>query len=330
MPLSRFKTVVILCPYAKTGGPEAIHQAAFALNSLGVTCYLAYVGADHRTGFAPGKLFYESSSRPTLLDIYAHYNPRLAAEVPLGPDTLVVFPEAFVQHIGRRPNHGAAMWWLSVDNAFRVLPELADLETRQRHFADPSIIHLYQSAYARDWLRGSGFQTILELGDFTSDEFTAREAYGPSPRPTAAYNAAKGADLAEGFFAQRPQYEALPLRKFSKPELRAIFGERLLYVDFGHFPGKDRLPREAAISGSVVFVNRAGAGASYEDFPLPEIFKFEPADVESGELDRRMQAVVAEPGRYWDMQADFRSRVRWEKAQFFDNIMRLWGMRRMP
>ena len=330
MPLSRFKTVVMLCPHAVTGGPEAMHQAAFALNSIGVTCYMVYAGTDHPVAIEPQRIVCSKPQSPALQTAYARYNPRIFSELQLGPDTLVVFPEAYAQYVARRERHGVALWWLSVDNAFRANPKLADRATRFQLLGDEAIIHLHQSAYAREWLRDSGFQNLLQLEDYTNETFTDREAYGPSPQPWAAYNAAKGADLAASFFDEHPEYQALPLRKFTKPQLRDIFAERLIYIDFGHFPGKDRLPREAAISGSIVFTNCAGAGAVYEDFPIPDVFKFEAADVTSGELHRRLQAVIAEPARFWAMQADFRSRIRWEKAQFFDTLMRLWGIRRMP
>ena len=43
-PLSRFRRVVIPTPAGATGGPEAIHQLAYSLNSIGVDCRIAYYG----------------------------------------------------------------------------------------------------------------------------------------------------------------------------------------------------------------------------------------------------------------------------------------------
>jgi len=171
---------------------------------------------------------------------------------------------------------------------------------------------------------------LAELGDFTSEEFTGEDPRLPLPRASVAFNAAKGAAAAQSFFAEHPQYDALALRGFSKAQLKEICSGRLLYIDFGHFPGKDRLPREAAAAGSIVFVRRAGAGKVFDDFPLPDVFKFTEGDIASGELHRRLQAVVGDPQRYWDLQADFRSIVRWERAHFVATLARLWGRAPLP
>jgi hypothetical protein len=328
-PLARYRRVVLLAPTGATGGPEAIHQLAHSLNSLGIEAYLVYFGAANVVQVRPDRIVCRTPEHAPTLQAYRAYRPRVAAEIPLDARTLVVIPEAFATHHPSFRDCGAAIWWLSVDNALKNEPALATPEGRAELFARRDLIHLHQSIYARDWLRAHGAQTLLELGDYTSAQFTAEPAERPSPRPAAAYNLAKGASLAQDFFAAHPRFEALGLKGFSKPELREIFAERLLYVDFGHFPGKDRMPREAAACGAVVFVHRQGAGALYDDFPLPDFFKFTAEDVASGELARRLDAVVADPQAHWARQANFRSLIDWEKAQFHDQVMRLWGVRRM-
>jgi hypothetical protein len=329
MPLSRFRQVVIFCPLAVTGGPEAIHQLGQSLNAIGIDCYILHVGAGQRTVLRPDSLE-TTAPNPQFARVYAGYGPRFPRELRLDPSTLVILPEGQTRHHAAIRNASVAIWWLSIDNAYRQLEmEGADAEAEIGNLlARPDLIHLYQSAYARDWLRGRGLERIFDVGDYTSPLFTAAPPKAPPPKPFVSYNAAKGADLAQAFFAEAPQFEALALKGFSKPDLQQIFRERLLYVDFGHFPGKDRLPREAAASGGVVFVRRKGAGAFYEDFPLPDFFKFDEADVTSGSLRERLDAVVADPQGHWARQAHFRSVVAWEKAQFHDQVMRHWGVRR--
>ena len=61
----------------------------------------------------------------------------------------------------------------------------------------------------------------------------------------------------------------------------AIFSSSSLqYIDFGPHPGMDRLPREAALAGCVVIINREGAANFESDVPLPAIFKFAQFDVD--------------------------------------------------
>jgi hypothetical protein len=102
----------------------------------------------------------------------------------------------------------------------------------------------------------------------------------------------------------------------------------MTYVDFGHLPGKDRLPREAAASGAVVFVRKAGAGRFADDFPIPDFFRFDDDDVASGELFRRIAAVQESPQRFWADQAAFRDGIRSERDGLYDQLLALRGLDR--
>jgi hypothetical protein len=331
LSLARYRQVVIFCPTAVTGGPEAIHQLSQALNAIGVRCSLVHIGPANTVRVVGGKLVAQEPPHPTILQAFAEYAPQVPREIAVDTDTLLIFPEglAWLQH--RFAGCGVAVWWLSIDNFFRALEadddEDADV-VLDRVLGRPDLIHLHQSVYARDWLRARGVERLYDLGDYTSPAFTTAPARGPSPAPTISYNGAKGSDLAAGFFAAHPQFDALPLRGYSRGQLRAIFRERRIYVDFGHFPGKDRLPREAAVSGAVVFVHRHASGACYDDFPLPDACKFDLEDIRSGALAARLAAVLTAPAQAWAAQETFRDRVIWERAQFYDQARRHWAVPR--
>lgn len=328
-PLSRFRRVVMLTPAGATGGPEAIHQLAYSLNSLGIDCRIAYYGSQNKVHVAGHRILCQPADCPSSMETYREYRPQVAAEIVLDSETLVILPEVATAQHGVFRNCGVAIWWLSVDFAVAQNPALNDPKGRAELFQRDNLIHLYQSVYAREWLRQSGARNLFDLGDYTNQIYLGPEPSGPSPRPAVAFNLRKGASSAEQFFAQHPQFDALGLRGFTKAQLRDIFAERLLYVDCGHFPGKDRMPREAAACGSIVFVHRHGAGCFYDDFPLPDFFKFTLDDLSSGDLARRMDEVIADPRRYWAEQVHFRALIGWEKAQFHDQVMRLWGIKRM-
>ncbi len=67
-----------------------------------------------------------------------------------------------------------------------------------------------------------------------------------------------------------PGWTFVPLENMSKQEVRALMQQSRYYIDFGHHPGKDRLPREAAASGCVVLTLRAGAAQFFDDVPLAQ------------------------------------------------------------
>ena len=46
-----------------------------------------------------------------------------------------------------------------------------------------------------------------------------------------------------------------------------------IYIDFGHHPGRDRIPRESAILGNCVITNSKGAAGFYNDIPVSKQYK---------------------------------------------------------
>lgn len=53
----------------------------------------------------------------------------------------------------------------------------------------------------------------------------------------------------------------VPLIGMTTEEMRSCMSKSKVYIDFGNHPGKDRIPREAAISGCIVITGKRGAAA---------------------------------------------------------------------
>jgi hypothetical protein len=323
MSMGYVKRVTFLCPTVVTGGPEAIHQAAQVLNGQGLPTDIAYYGPGGSLRLDGGQLVCDPPEANRCLTAYERYEPVVCRKALLRRHHLVVLPEVLAIQARLFQRASVAVWWLSVDNGLPGVDEAG----RRRFFADRAVKHLHQSAYAEDFLRGWGV-TSEPLADFTDPVFTSVVPEAPNPDPGVAYNPAKGADLAAAFFAQNPEVRGVALRGMSKAEIVESLRRTMVYVDFGHLPGKDRLPREAAASGAVVFLRRLGAGRFAEDFPIPDFFRFDADDVASGELARRVAAVQADPGAFWAQQETFRAGIRAERTEFCDQLLALRGQRR--
>lgn len=316
MDLADIERVAVFCPVSASGGPEALHQLSHALRRGGVDCSMIYTDARHHTHVASEYIENDAPRAPEMLQFYAQYAPTHAARLPWDARSLVILPEGMA-HLHRLFGVGkVAIWWLSVDNAYAIIPELRDRAFERELFGRVDLIHLHQSAYARDFLKRMGAADVRELRDYTSPIFTRSPAAAPSAKRICAYNVAKGGDAGDRFFSQHPQLSGLRLQGFSKAQLQEVFSQTRVYIDFGHFPGQDRMPREAAICGAVVFLHRKGAAAVQEDFPLPDAFKFSEEDLQSGELARRVEAVLADPTLAWMQQEDFRTMIRGEQDAF--------------
>ncbi|MGC8677909.1 MAG: hypothetical protein ACP5UF_06830 [Hydrogenobaculum sp.] len=76
-----------------------------------------------------------------------------------------------------------------------------------------------------------------------------------------------------------------------------------VYIDFGNHPGKDRIPREAAILGCCVITGKRGSATFFEDVPIPEEYKFEE--------------------RYQDFNY-YRQVIRNEPTKFLENLKKIF------
>jgi len=322
--LKHIKRVTFLCPVLTSGGPEAIHQAAQAFNEAGLEADIAYFGNGGRVSVRGDQLVCTPPSSNPCLDVYAQYGPVACQGLPMRERHLVVLPEMLAGEFAVFKRASVAVWWLSVDNAFKT----TTLLSRQALLRDRTVLHLHQSAYAEDFLRHGGV-TSSPLSDFTTPEFTDHEPLGPNSGPEIAYNPAKGADLAHRFFAAHQEHVPVPIEGMSRAETAQVFRRTAIYVDFGHFPGKDRMPREAAASGAVVFLRNMGAGGFHDDFPVPDVFRFTDEDVASGELDRRIEAVHEDREGAWAQQEPFRQAICSERAELAAQVRMLRGKHRV-
>ena len=99
------------------------------------------------------------------------------AEIELNKaETLCIFPEAKAGVAFGWQATRKAIWWLSVDNFKVTHPHLLNERTLRRLFQDESIMHLYQSNYAYDFLRQHGARSTYPLYDYISKGYCDTES----------------------------------------------------------------------------------------------------------------------------------------------------------
>jgi hypothetical protein len=318
--------VLILCPEYLNGGCEALHQLGFQIAQHGGTAHMAYYGPFSRLEL-DGDIIRCHLAPSPIPGYFARYQPLALQEARLEADTLVVFPEV-LSELAAVPDarYQRALWWLSVDNAILQNSSLLEATYRRRFFEDSGLIHFHQSDYARAFLQANAAPRYHPLSDHTDQDFIQRSliaAENPSISDrgnTICFFPNKGAALARRFIEGRPAMrqpvDFLPIRDMTKGRVRdALFGARI-YIDFGNHPGKDRVPREAAIAGAVVLLHAVGAARCFPDHPLPTEYFFTEDDVTTGRLHQKVDAILDEPGAHFDRQRFYREAVSHEQERF--------------
>lgn len=255
----------VLCPQGLvTGGAEALHQLVHHARNLGQDANICY---------------YDRSEQVT--EAYRHYNVAVT-RVPLdSSDAAVVVAETHPEGLAGINRARRVVWWLSVDNYFaarepEASPPYDDTSDFLAGLCHPSkqIIHLAQSEYARQFLLRREVRPRM-LTDYLSAPFLARAA-GAQQQPkkdVVLYNPKKGLAFTERLIdASKGVLEWVPIQGLSADGVAELLAESKLYVDFGEHPGRDRIPREAAISGCCVITGTRGAAGNDIDIPIPRRF----------------------------------------------------------
>lgn len=240
--------IVVLTPsnYTPSGGPEALHQLVNVCNEI-------------ENGSAA--ILYEPENVTiTSIEPYKKYNCPVISKKDLDPNSLLIIPEVW-PHYAEGFTNRCALWWLSVGffNT-QMLSCLSDID-----------LHLTQSFYAKDYVSNIVNKPIYMLTDWI--DYNAANYSNKKDR--ICVNPSKGLDLIDYFSSRNQSLSVIKIQNMNKEMAMVAMAESKVYIDFGHHPGRDRMPREAALNDCLVFVRKQGAAKFYEDVPIDEWFKFD-------------------------------------------------------
>ena len=273
-----FNNVLIICPGgATTAGPEAIHQLCADLNRLGAKSSIAY---------------FPFSKKHETPKAYQKYNVPIRLYEDKSGD-LIIFPEIITTYALKVKNAKAAIWWMSVNN-FTCERYGNPIRDKLRYFKNllkglrpiggisslKGVLHFSQSYYAFNFLKMNEIESTL-LSDpipfYTEESYlSSLKNILPNNRSNRIlFNPNKGAKFNQYLIDRFKNLEFFPLQGYNRHELAKLFLDSKLYIDFGHHPGKDRLPREAALHGCCVITGVHGSAKNALDVNIPDEYKID-------------------------------------------------------
>jgi len=103
-----------------------------------------------------------------------------------------------------------------------------------------------------------------------------------------AYNPKKGLEYTEKIISYSKKNNlGLTFKKIenmSTIEVKDLLKEAKIYIDFGFFPGPERIPREAVLEDCIIVTSKDGAAGNKVDVPIPNKYKFEKKDSNIGNI----------------------------------------------
>ena len=330
--------VCIVCPgNLYTGGTELCHQFASKLLSLGIQTYIFYIPS-----FSRNKLFDKNNP---VHDALKKYHVPYAFELKDEPHNILIVPEVSNSCLYDTKEIQRVIWWMSVDHYVRHVSDifkdhlkapLAEPLPRLFQFgdADGDIEHWVQSEYARQFVKLNGVSDdkVHWVEDYLGQDFLdgAAQIDLTCKENIVAFNPKKGFETTKQLIQLAPDIDWRPIENMTPAQVQELLSKAKVYIDFGAHPGRDRIPREAAISGCVVIVGKRGAAANDIDINIPDEFKFSFDDTNPYDVIEEIRAVFENFEAAHEKQVEYRARILDDKDRFDKEVEELFATETQP
>jgi hypothetical protein len=245
--MKKHKVYINIPAQAIAGGVESLFQLADAINNTG----------------GESIVLWDIPYHDPIPEKYKHYNIQHSTEVEDISDNWIIYPEVWTEKLGTYKNMKNAIWWLSVDNNHGKFQD----------FSNSEVTHFYQSFYALDFLQKNGAEKYLPLFDYIHEKYTDSVYEISSKKNIVIYNPVKGMEITHQIRNLNSDIKFVPIYGMDETQIIELLKTSKVYIDFGHHPGRDRIPRESAILGNCVITNSNGSSGFYNDIPIDKKFK---------------------------------------------------------
>jgi hypothetical protein len=338
--ISNHTKIFVYCPANHvTGGAELLHQLVDKLNNYALNAYIVYSNIDAKIPLE-----------------YSAYNIKTTDQIIDNEHNIVVIYEGILQKAFCIEKAQIVLWWLSVDNFYycstnflslrdyftwkpsygfyMLLRRVAILAIKQRNiFNTKSLqdikkldaVNCYQSEYAQNFLLNNGFVRLAPLTDYINSDFSSSNSTSKREN-IVLYNPKKGYQFTKQIIKATPDITWKPLIGMSRSELINTFQSSKLYLDFGYHPGKDRIPREAAINGCCVITGLQGSARFFEDVAIPNYFKIDEQHTPISSIVARINDIFLNFEKYTIDFDYYRSKIKREETEFDYQIRNIFNL----
>jgi len=304
------KIYIVAPANVATGGPELLHQLGYHLrNDLSLNAFMYYGKSDENSLVHPN---------------YLHYDVPYVDIIEDRKENILIIPELYsnILMLNSYSKVQKSVWWLSVDffysSKFETVHPVKSFFLRLNNFINKKLglfelidipsytlsqcnsnlqddaildavdLHLVQSKYAFEHLQSSKYENIALLSDYLNDDFLDITTDTSKKKNIVAYNPKKGALFTKKLIECAPDVTFIPIENMSLKQVIELLQQAKVYIDFGNHPGKDRIPREAAILKCCVITGKRGSAKYFEDVPIDNEFKFDDIESNIGDIKEKI------------------------------------------
>lgn len=328
--LKKVKKIYVLCPTeVKTGGTELLHQLVFSLNKIEKKAFITYISENNNVKICEGFEKYITEYK-------------IKGEIEDNEDNIVIIPERYSFLARSFKKCKKAIWWLSVDNylirhdfkftlkyyglkiALKVILRKIsgkNVQLKYKELKQKIDIHFVQSYYAYDFLKKIGICSY-ELTDYINDDYLNIKMNECKKENIIVYNPKKGYKYTKKIIKEYKKIyndaNWIAIENMKNSEVKELLKKSKVYIDFGNFPGKDRIPREAALAFNCIISGKFGASKYNNDLSINEKYKFGKINV------KKVCDCIHECIKHYEIEnknfEEYRLKILQEKKNFEDEV----------
>jgi hypothetical protein len=300
----------------RTGGIECQAQLVDALRYHGEEAFLS---------------FYPTEDDGWTIQHYKSFGYNISAQQPEDKGTsVIIVPEINTILTKKYRNSINVINWLSIDNYYQKKWEspFRDLYKRYRTLYTARLpikslsqcFHLTQSYYATKYLEKYSINAHY-IGDYLNDEFFKQsKMYQLEKKNIISYNPKKGASFTKLIQQIHPEFKMNPLQNLTRKELINELAVSKIYIDFGHHPGRDRIPREAAIMNCCLITSTRGSAGNQYDIKINDEYKFKISNKNVKEICNKISKIFNNYETHRMDQKDNVNQILNDKENYFNHV----------
>ena len=263
--------IYIVCPDAATGGTECLHQLGSSLELSGANVSIFY---------------HNESPEKKARNAFKNFGLKSIERIPDHEKNLIIFPENITKFTLNFPKSQKVIYWLSILNFYpikgqsRVRDFISKYNIRRKRLNINELkdfIHLGQSYFSKLFLDKHKMKSMI-IGDHLDENFllNAEKAITLNYKKLnqVCYNPAKGKKYTDYIIEKYPSLKFVPIINMTREQVFNTLLESKMYLDLGLHPGRDKIPREAALLGCCIATSKFGSAKNNIDVPIPDNYKF--------------------------------------------------------
>lgn len=343
---------VIVPLEAASGGGESLHQLAAALMERGQSVSIVYT----QSQISMRRKLTISACPHKHFEKYAI---PVAETVEDSPENILIVPEVETHFLYKFQKIKKVIWWLSLtfflaQKNYYTQAKMQAFKCHRSsfifpiHFAeallkgrikpskhtynfetDKPVFHLYNCEYVREYLKlnhvpcdemlylcGPIDKIYLDYASKTSMDYSKERIIVFNPAKDTGYAQA----VVDHLRKQGVSFELVPIANMTKQEIANLLKKASVYMDFGYFPGPERMPREAVSMGCNIITSRNGAARNQIDVPIPDEMKIDTTITNIPFAAQMVQTLLDEYTKYRPLFDKYRAKVLDQRSCFTRNV----------